>query len=255
MAIEGNLEYASTRVHAQHGGLPGEADWRRLEASRNLEHYLESARNSPLSGWVSSFDAHQDLHATERSLRSQWMGHVRCVASWHPLEYQAWLRWLAFLPTLPLLAHLSRSEAPPPWLLADPVCGAVAIGSPAERAAALTKTPLAPLSPAITAHASIDALWRQHWQELTPRVDSDTRAHLNQLLAAVDQHALALAKGGRTPALRLSLGQRLQILFRASSGTVVASVCHLGRLALDLERLRGGLASRSVLSLSAGEAA
>jgi hypothetical protein len=255
MAIEGNLEYASARVHALHGRLPEARDWRRLEASRDLAHFLESARNSPLSGWVSSFDTRQDVHAIERSLRSQWMGHVQRVASWHPREHQAWLRWLAFLPMLPLLAHLATPEPAAPWLLADPVCGGVAIGSPAQRAAALAKTPLAPLAPAINSSAPIAALWRQQWIKLTPRFDPDTQGHLDRLVAAVDQHASALSRGGSTPALRSRLGQRLQVLFRASSETVVATVCHLGRLAVDLERLRGGIAGRFVLARPAGEAA
>jgi hypothetical protein len=252
MAIEGNLEYASARVHALHGGLPGDADWRRLEASRDLGHYLDSARNSPLATWVSSFDAHQDLHSIERSLRSQWRSHIERVASWHPQGCQAWLRWLCWLPTLPLLVQLSRAEPAPPWLLADPVGGAVAVGSATERAAALIKTPLAPLAAAISGHASIAALWQEHWQRLTPPADPDTRGHLDRLEKALAQHAAALA-GGSTLALRSRLAERLEVLFRACSGTEVATACHLGRLALDLERLRGGLACRFVLPTRVGE--
>jgi hypothetical protein len=255
MAVEGNLEYASARVHALHGSLPKEADWHRLEASRDLGHYLESARTSPLGGWVSSFDAHQDLHAIERSLRSQWMSHIRRVASWHPRDCQAWLHWLAFLPILPLLSQLSRPEAAPSWLLADPVVGAIASKSPAERAAALVKTPLAPLAPATRANTSATALWREHWQKLTPRMDPDTRDHLARLMKALDQHAAALAAGGNTLALRKHLRERLEFLFRDSAGTVLATACHLGRLGLELERLRGGLATRCLLPSQTSEAA
>jgi len=247
MAIEGNLEYASARVQAQHGRLPGEADWQRLGASRDLGHYLDSTRGSALAAWTSSFDAHQDLHSIERSLRSQWKTHVERVASWHPRACQPWLRWLAWLPALPLLAHLARGEHPPAWLLADPVCGPIAGGNPGERAAAVIGTPLAPLASGISERASLAALWRGHWARLAPRTDPDTRAHMDQLLAAIDRHAAAVASAGSTPELRAGLAGRLETLFRSSQGTVVASACHLGRLALALERLRGELASRYVL--------
>ena len=44
--------------------------------------------------------------------------------------------------------------------------------------------------------------------------------------------------------LRRELVSRLQRLLRAAAGTVVVTVCHLALVALDLERLRGGLSRR-----------
>jgi hypothetical protein len=116
-----------------------------------------------------------------------------------------------------------------------------------ERPAALQKTPLAPLARALGTHVSIAGLWRERWEQLAPRTDADTRARLAQLLSAIDRHAALLGGGDGTFTLRGRLVQRFNVLFRLSSGTVVATACHLGRLALELERLRGGLASRCLL--------
>lgn len=246
MARDGLLDYAVTRVQAQHGRLPGDADWRVLEASHDLGHYLERARTSALADWISSFDPAQDIHLIERSLRTQWQSHVEQVASWHPPEERAWLSWLACLPALPLLSQLARPGSVPPWLEADPVLGPLAAGGPAERAAALRGTALAPLAGGIDGQLPLGALWRQHWQMLTPPLDPRTATHHLQLQRALDSQADALARGERALSLRQSLRARLAVVFLRARGTGVASACHLGMLALDLERLRGGLASRCV---------
>lgn len=246
MASEGMLEYASTRVQAQHGRLPTEADWRALEATRDLGQYLETARSTGLASWVSSFDPGQDLHAIERSLRNQWEEHVKRVASWHPRQMQPWLAWLAWLPALALLARLARDVPAPGWLLADPLCGPVAAGSPAERAAALHSTALARLAPAVSGDGAVAALWLDHWEQLTKPMDPAARRLKDQLLESLRRHTEELKSGDSAQVLRRNLAMRIEVLFRRSQRTVVGAACHLGRLALELERLRGGLASRHV---------
>jgi hypothetical protein len=49
-------------------------------------------------------------------------------------------------------------------------------------------------------------------------------------------------------ALRDELRERLNRLFRAAAGTLVATLCHLTLMALDFERLRGGLVNRSLFA-------
>ena len=89
------------------------------------------------------------------------------------------------------------------------------------------------------------AAWSAHWQTLWPRADARTQHCLDLLLQAVQQHerALLLATDTAEP-LREQLANRLQRLLRIAAGTVIVTVCHLALLALDLERLRGGLARR-----------
>lgn len=239
MALEGTLEYAATRVQAQHAGLPSEEEWRRLESSQDIGHFLDSARSGALSRWVSALDARQELHALERALRVQWRGYIEQLAAWHPRDWQAWLRWAGWLPTLPLLTPVSRARAPA-WLRADPVVGPLLEGK--------AKPSFGPLASALGTHESIAGLWRQRWDQLLPHTDADTRTHLHRFLATLDRHASQRMSGAApTVVLRRHLVQRLDVLFRQSAGTVVATACHLARLALELERLRGGLASRALL--------
>ena len=249
MPADGNLDYALARVHAHYGRRLNDDDWQRLEVSRDLGQYLDAVRASALAGWVVSVDLSSDAHAIERALRTEWRQYVQGVARWHPGEWQLWLGWWVWLPILSLLAQLVRPEPAPDWMLADPVCGPIAPGSPAERSAALRASALAPLEPAILGRVPMAAAWRAHWQVLTPPADAHTLRLLGLLLRAIDAHAAGLLEDGPGAIeLRGELTDRLSRLFRAAAGTVVASACHLAVLALDLERLRGGLVCRRVLA-------
>ncbi len=249
MSIGGNLDYALTRVHARHGRRLDEAGWRRLESSRDLGQYLAGVRSTPLAGWANGFDPEHDCHTFERALREQWRSYVDRVAAWHPQAWQAWLAWLAWLPGLGLLAQLARRESAPAWMLADPVYGPIAPGTPTDRAAALARTVLAPLQSALAGQITVSAAWQAHWHTLRPVSDVRTRQSLELLLQAVRQHeqGLALTADSAEPS-RAEFESRLQRLLRIAAGTVIVTVCHLGLVALDLERLRGGLARRRLFA-------
>lgn len=247
MSIEGNLPYALARVHARYGLRLDEGAWRGIEASRYLGQYLEAVRGSALAPWVANIDVAREPHAIERALRSEWRTYVRAVASWHPQEWQPWLRWWTWLPLLPLIARLARPAAVPAWMLADPVCGPIAVGSPEERAAALESTALAPLAPAVrSAAASIGSLWREQAERSVPSVDRQTLEQLRLLVKL-----LAPGIDATPPQSASSLSR----LFRAAGETVIASGCHLALLLLDIERLRGGLVFRGLFYPSITEAA
>jgi hypothetical protein len=256
MAVEGNFDYASARVCAHHGRRLREADWHLLEASRDLPHYLDAIRRSALAIWVASLDT-RDSHAIERSLRLEWHLYVNRVTTWHPREWQAWLAWIAWLPTLSLLAQLARAERAPPWILADPLCGTIAMGTLAERrSAALKDAALAHFEPAISGRIPMATLWRAHWQTLLAQTDAHTDQLLTALMRTLDEHVQKLTTvSGSSMPLREEFDRRLARLFRAGAGTIVATVCHLALLALDLERLRGGLVTRSLFARPASEAA
>jgi hypothetical protein len=253
MAIEGNMDYASARIHARVGLLPDEATWRRIESSRDLAHYLNAARASSLADWVATIDLSQDAHAIERALRGEWSRHVREVARWHPRAWQAWIMWIAWLPALSLFKQLARTDPAPAWLLADPLFSPVVAGSLGERAAALTRMGLAPIAAALFQHTSIAAAWATHWHALLPQVDSDSKQLHNALIRTLRRHEremLESTESGDIP--RANLAERLLRLFRNGGDTVVASVCYLGLLALHLERLRGGLVRRKLFALDGG---
>ncbi len=246
LGAEGNLPYAAARVQARHGLRLDEPAWRRIEAAGELGQYLESARRSALAAWIARIEPAHDAHFIERSLRSEWREYVRAVASWHPREWQGWLDWWSWLPWLPLVARLADPKPVPAWLLADPVCGGLALGTPAERADALANTPLAGLAPAVRAAAGTGAAWRDQAARLVPPADADSRAQLEALMRLSGAGAAAVPPGAAA---------RLVRLFRAGAGTAIASGCHLALLLLDLERLRGGLVIRCLFRAPLGEAA
>jgi len=246
VGIEGNLPYAAARAHARHGLRLEEAAWRRIEASRDLGQYLEAARAGVLADWVAGLDATSESHAIERSLRNAWRAYVRGVVSWHPRAWQPWLEWWTWLPLLPLVARLARAAPVPPWMLADPVCGPVAVGSPAERAAALDATPLAPLSDSVRTATPIGLAWVAEAEARMPRAGRRTLERLGLLLRLLSPGAGAPLAEAAPALLRL---------FRSAVDSGVASGCHLALLLIDFERLRGGLVHRSLFSSSAAEVA
>jgi hypothetical protein len=247
MSLEGNVEYALTRVQAQHGSGLDASAWRRLEASHDLGQYLEGARGGVFGGWVSSLDRNRDAHAIERTLRGAWRNYVSTVASWHSRRWQPWLEWLEWLPTLGLIAELAQGGPVPDWLRADPGVGPALRGAPGERPVPVKGTALEFFEPAIAGRVPLAELWLAHWRQLRPPLDAFTEPLLAAVFRALREHARLLAlEGADAVALRDQLRERLRRLFRAASGTLVATLCHLALMALDFERLRGGLVSRSL---------
>lgn len=255
MRPDGNLEYALARIQARQGARPHENEWRRLEASRDLAHYLEALRSSSLARFCTRLDPSWDGHALERELRSGWRGYVDAVASWHPRAWQSWLGWLAWLPTLSLLARLARAEAAPAWLLADPVCAPLAAGTAERRRLALQHSPLRPLAAGMGAGQPLGRLWWLHWQELLPPMPAETRGLLDSMIKQLSRFIDAVASAGGSGPVRTELAAALHRAFRASAATPVASCCHLALVALDLRRLRGGLLSRCLFAPAAKEPA
>ncbi len=249
MSLEGNLEYALSRVQSQYGSRLNTGDWRRLEASHDLGQYLESARGGIFGPWVAALDRGRETHVIERTLRGAWRHYVRTVAGWHPRQWQPWLTWVEWLPSLGLINRLGNADPAPAWLLADPVLGPVSRGVAAERVAALKGTALVVFQPAIAERVPLAGVWTAHWKKLRPPVDAFTEQLLAAVGRAVREHVRALAlEGADAVSLRDQLRARLNRLFRAAAGTLVASLCHLALMALDFERLRGGLVNRSLFS-------
>jgi len=240
MSLEGNVDYALARVQAQYGERPQTSDWRRLEASHDLGQYLESARSSFFGPWIAGLDRNRDAHAIERTLRAAWRQYVRTVAGWHPRCWQAWLTWLEWLPSLGLIRQLEPPGQLPAELQADPVVGTTG------KAAAL-----AIFESAIAGRVPLGQLWLARWRELRPVVDEDSERLLAAVARAVREHTRALAvESADAVALRERLRARLRRVFRSAAGTPVASLCHLVLMALDFERLRGGLVTRALFGSS-----
>jgi hypothetical protein len=245
---EPGFAYAQARLQARYGSRPSAADWSHVAATADLGALLQVLRNSRLARWTARMGQRPGRHEVERRLREEWLRAVDEVAEWHPEPWRPairWLRWIVYLPSLQMLARGGRAPA---WARGDAVLGPVVAGGPAERAASLRRTALAPLAGPATTGSGMGAHWATHWRRLWP-ARSASRTLLEALLREVghlgDDLAMADSAGRADDALA-TFERHMVLAFRRNPITPAASVAWLALLALDVRRLRGGLATRAL---------
>jgi hypothetical protein len=250
MADNARIAYLQARLQARHGERPSADDWRLLEASADLSHYLDAVRRSALKRWLPDLNADMEPEAIERALRAAWREAVDQVAGWAPQEWRPAVEWLRWLPDLPAIDHLMRGGKVPPWMRSDPITRMIAYDEPHRRREALAELPLAPL------HATRDEAmprvvesWVEEWLHRLPEAGRQQGAELEALLEVFREHveAMRLSQDVDGRALRNSLTSRLARCFRRGAGTATALFCHLVLDGLELERVRAGVMSRRLL--------
>jgi hypothetical protein len=226
---EARLAYAAARVHARHSRRPGGPQWGALDASRTPQHFLAALRSG---GWLRVPEAvvAADPERREHWLRQAWRDACDEVARWYPPRWRPALDWLAMLPDLESLERMRDGTPAPAGLDAD-------ARADAERS-------LGVLAAADPAESLRDA-WRRRWHALLPG-DTDARRYILALDAAV---ARAATLG--TTARRETLERAAQRTLRRAGTSAAAGFAWLLLVALQLERVRGGLASRSLPTGSA----
>lgn len=241
---DARLAYATARIRARHSRRPGATQWGALEASRSADHYVAALR---VGAWlrVPEADVGRDPDARERWLRRTWREACEEVAGWYPPRWRSALRWLAVLPDLDALEHLRAGGALPPWATGEAVFTAVARAD-GDYAARFDGGVLAPLTAGWRAAAPLRNTWRSHWWTTMPN-DEDARRRIAALETDV-REAATLAAAPRRERLERAA---LRTLRRSGTGPA-AGFAHLLLVALQLERVRGGLAVRS---LGAGDPA
>jgi hypothetical protein len=220
-----DFAYAQARLQARHGALPDSAFWQVLEASRGAAHFLALARTGALVRWTEGLDDRCDAHAIERQLRLHWRRHVEEVARWLPPRWQAATQWFG------VLGELALVDA-----------------DPARRAQALPMLGLAPFVALGASRRASDtaALWRDEWQRRLPPDHGDLR--LLHRPAELLLPRLRAADGARGTDASAAVQATLRLLFRRHAASAVAVFAHLGLVALDVERLRGGLVVRCLFA-------
>ena len=101
---------------------------------------------------------------------------------------------------------------------------------------------------------SLDRVWVARWLELCPRGDAASRrslAGLAELLRGDADLFARLPDAQAAWAARRALEARLAGLFRRHARQPAALFIHLLLVALDLERLRGGLVRRALFPVAA----
>jgi len=240
--------YAQARLQARHGNRPTTADWNQLEATADLAAALQVIRNSSLARWTGRLGARPDIHEIERRLREEWARAVDEIAAWQPGPWRAAIGWLRWLPWLQPLDKLARGGHAPAWMREDTILGPVVAREPLERSAALRRTALAPLEAGFAADSDVADAWLRAWRASWPGQPAAT-VTLEGLLREVALHAGRLEESPAASGSRDStqvLSRRLLFYFRRNPLTPAATAAFVGLLALDVQRLRGLLAVRSL---------
>lgn len=247
MRATGSLEYAHARLSARYGERPDELAWRRIEHVRALPALLDAVRASALRRWTSGIATRSTPHEIERALRGHWRELVAEVAAWMPEDWQAAVDWCAAIVDLPLLQHLARGGAVPPWMHDDPVYRGLAERESAGFGAAPADEALAPLAAAWSDPDRIGALWLAELRRRIPQASRGDRTLIDEAGRAMGAHLAAFRDRAVRDGwpLRRALQARLSILFRRAMIDPAAAFIFLALAALDLERMRGELMRRA----------
>ncbi len=250
MAQNAQFGYLQARLQARHGERPSSDDWRLVEASADLSHFLDAVTRTTLKRWIGDLNHEMAPEAIERQLRATWREVVDETANWCPAEWQEAVEWLRWLPDLPAIEHLAAGGQLAPWMRHDPVLRDVAIDELPRRREALGEAPFAALvpdgsDPTRTRVHSV-SLWIREWERRCPETpDDNLRAMLDNILSHIESMRETDAPDGR--ALRNLLATRLARWFRRGAGAPTVVFAHLLLDGLELERLRAGIMTRRLM--------
>jgi hypothetical protein len=100
--MSAGFAYAQARIQARHGERAGGAVWARLDASKSLAQYLESARGTGLERWTRSLGARDSVDRIDSALRHSLRAYFREAATWVPAPWAPSVSRVAELIDLPL---------------------------------------------------------------------------------------------------------------------------------------------------------
>jgi hypothetical protein len=242
MIPAGSFEYALARMQSRLGRRPSAADWRSLEHVRALESFLARARETGLAAPLEPLRANPGIHEIERAMRAHWRATVEEAARWVPEAWSRAVAWCSALADLPAMAHLAEGREPHAWMREDTSLRTLFEGTGADLAALRASAVLAGASDA----RSLREAWLAEWRRRLPpggqaALVAFTRPlgeHLRRFTAADPHDAVALRRDFETRLVAIVHGHLLE---------PVAIFAWLALAALDLERLRGELATRALV--------
>ena len=222
--------YLQARLQAYHGQRLDEVAWRQLEMVQGYAPFLHHARETSLGPWLQAVDADGGVTALEQRLKESLNRRVAEVARCSPSGWQPAILWCLHLWDLPARRHKSAGlPLPATWIL--PEQSLLETGGEEQ--------------------TSLLEVWLQHWYGLWPKESAAGRwrKSLQSLVALLRAHANHFSTLQETEAAilaRSGLRQRLQRLFRTEAHQPTIIFVYLTLLALDYERLRGGLVVRTL---------
>jgi hypothetical protein len=253
MSAPAAFGYVQARVQARLAGLPREGDWQRLEATRSFSAFLEESRTTALKPWVVGLSGTSDAHDIDRGVRAIFRAEVEAAARWVPDAWRAAVRWVQWLPQLPVLAQGLRAGRAPEWMARDPfLAGLVGVQGELDRAA-LQAAGLGLLVEAAAEGRDLAEVWIVEWRGRCPSVRRRFRESLDRLAATLLDHQrqFLAAAPDRTWPLRRDLDHRLRHLFHVFLLQPAGLFAYLALVAVELERLRAALVSRALFGAEA----
>jgi hypothetical protein len=246
-SLDGAFAYSQARIQARLGARPSGDDWQRIRATRDFATLLQAASATPLLAATHGLSAQSNVHDAERALRGRWIDGVEEVAAWQRPDWREAMLWMRWLPYLPSLDKLARAGRPPDWMRTDALLGPIVAVDPRLRGATLKRTELAPLADGFGASPDVGSAWLQHWRSTWPAAEATSALDKMVRDIALQCRELAAAPPSATSENLLArLDRRLLGALRRNPLSPVAAVAFLGLTALDLARLRGAVAVRSL---------
>lgn len=236
--------YVQPRLQARFALRPSGAEWRLMEASADVDHYLQAARQTSMRPWVDHLNADASAGDIERAFRNAWGQRIDAASPWPGESWTPAVLWLRWLPWLPAMGYLASGGPVLEWMGDDPVPGAGRPVHGADHESARAGNPLQRLLAAEQTQNS----WINRWKALLPESGPWVDALLDSVLTHSEQMRSARAEGN---VLRQQLIDRMTRLFRRFAGGPGAFFAWLAIEGLDAERLRFGILSRSLVPRSA----
>lgn len=242
--------YAQARIQARYGLRPTEATWLQLAASQSFPAYLEAARTTTLGAWVVNLSGHSDVHDVEHCIRGVLYLAVTELAGWVPKPWAPpvlWTRWVVYLPAVRYLLEGSAVRA---WMREGHRLRPFLQDSTAARAQAIEADGGGDLVRTWRRGEPLERGWLDAWRRRWPDAPAAMTSSLDHLAQLLVRHAREFADGSPavTSLARHWLQGRLQRIFRRQAMQPAAVFAYLALLALDLERLRGDLVTRRLLT-------
>jgi hypothetical protein len=230
------LGYMRARIMARHSRRPGPEQWQQLENCRNLDAFLQIARQTSLNPWIQQFEAGEAPDSWERSLRQDWQAYLAQLLRWTPARWQDVLAWTGILPVLPAIAAILNQQAAPEWVRRDYFLLNMSTGDHEQFRMELAAGPWQRLLQYWQDRNPVAAWW-EAWRDCWPKNE-------RVLLQSLSPGIMLLSHSAGLPTAALE--RFLCHLLRDQHASILPVIGHLGLLAMDLRRLRSNLQQRQV---------
>ena len=235
--------YVQPRLQARFALRLSGAEWRLMEASADVDHYLQAARQTSMRPWVDHLNPDTPASEIERTFREAWGGRIDEASAWPGDAWGPAVLWLRWLPWLPAMRYLAAGGPALEWMADDPVPGA---GRPTDGSGHEPGKTGNPLQPLVAAEHT-EEFWIERWREQLPESGPWVAALLDTVLAHREQMRSSHGEGN---VLRQQLIDQMTRLFRRFAGGPGAFFAWLAIEGLDAERLRYRILSRSLVPMS-----